>query len=297
MDINGIISESRDHLSILRLADSNCITYYVGDNPEHVQHLKDCTLICHPHFIVDLEGVDLFHCENPQLTFYQLSSAFKQNYLDYSAMELRDGAHIHLDAIVPDSCTVGPGCIIGACSIGDNVRIEANCTIYAKSKIGSRVVIEPNTVIGATGVMWVWNRSEKVFLEQLGNVRIEDDCFIGSNISIVRGSANETTVIGKGTCMAHGTMIGHGCQIGRNNHFANNVSLGGNVITGDNCFFGSGSVVPPGKNLTDETIVGAGAVITKNTLKAGIYAGVPAVRVDDLRETISGIPKWKVETD
>ena len=286
------IPSSRDHLSILRAADANCVTYYVGDDPEQVAHLSNCTLICTPDLEIDCEDVDLVRVENPQLSFYRLSELFRFDYLDYDGMTLRSGAYIHRDAVIPSSSTVGPGCIIGACTVGENVRIESNCVIYARTNIDDRSVIEPNSVIGATGVMWVWDGTEKVFLEQLGGVRIERDCFIGSNVTIVRGNANENTLIGADTCMAHGTMIGHGCQIGEKNHFANNVSLGGSVISGENCFFGSGSVVPPGKRLCAEVILGAGGLLSKNADEPGIYVGVPAKRTSGLKEQMSGIPRW-----
>ncbi len=283
-----------DHLSVLASADLNCITYYVGESPNAVLHLRDCALICRPSLDADLPGVHLIPVDDPQLAFYRLSAAYKVDYLDYSGMTERAGARIHMDAVVPSSCRIGPGCILGACVLGENVRIEANCVIYARSRIGDRSVIEPNTVIGATGVMWAWDGESRVFLEQLGRIEIGKDCFIGSNVTIVRGSANEATVIGDETCMAHGTMIGHGCRIGVRNHLANNVSFGGGVVTGENCFFGSACTVPPSKNICSETVVGAGALVSKDTVESGVYVGMPARRVSAVKQKMSGIPKWDV---
>ena len=177
--------------------------------------------------------------------------------------------------------------------IGENVRIDANCVIYSKTEVLDNARVEANTVLGATGVMWVWDGSERVFLEQLGGVRVGENCFIVSNVTVVRGSANEWTEIGDYTCIAHGTMIGHGSKIGRYNHFANNVSIGGSVATGEGCFFGSGSTVPPGKRLANEVVVGAGAVVTKNISESGVYSGVPAARMGDIKEGMSGVPKWR----
>jgi UDP-3-O-[3-hydroxymyristoyl] glucosamine N-acyltransferase len=271
-DIFGRIPKSRSHLSVLKLAGPNCITYYVGENADHVAHLQDCTLFCKPEFKPELAGVDVIEVNDPQLAFYRLSKAFKVDYLEYGNMSERQGARVHRDAVVPASCTVGPGSVLGACTLGENVRIEANCVIYARTEIGDNTVIEPNTVIGATGVMWMWDEGEKVFLEQIGGVRIQQDCFIGSNVTIVRGSANENTLISKDTCM--------------------NVSLGGSVISGRNCFFGSGSVVSPRIQLCADVIVGAGALLSKNATESGIYVGVPAKRTSAIKEQMSGIPKW-----
>lgn len=294
-ELLDLVHEGRNHLSILKYADEHCITYYTGDDPLEVEHLKQCTLLCHHELNVNLVGsnVDIVRVGDPQLAFYQLSAEFKVNYLDYDAMSEINGSHIHRMATVPESCSIGPGCIIGDCVLAEDVRLDPNCVVYSYTEIGAHTVVEANSVLGATGVMWVWNGHERVFLKQLGGVQIGKDCFIGSNVTIVRGNANERTVVGAGTCIAHGTMIGHGCQIGESNHFANNVALGGSVISGEGCFFGSGSIVSPGTELCSETVIGAGAMLSKNTEKPGIYVGIPARRVSDIKENMAGIPMWK----
>ena len=289
----GLIPKEHNHLSVLKFAGRHSITYFSGEDTQSVAHLQNCTLLCKVNFHPNLHDVELIHCEDPQLSFYLLSHAFKENYLDYSVMTLRDGAYIHPEAIIAESCSIGPGSVIGKCYLGEGVKIDANCVIYSKTEISMGSIIEPNTVIGATGVMWVWSGSERVFLEQLGGVIIGEGCFIGSNVSIVRGSANEKTAIGANTCISHGTKIGHGSRIGTHNHFANNVSIGGSVVSGEGCFFGSGCTVSPGKVLADEVIVGAGAVVTKNVNKTGVYSGVPAKRMGDINPKMSGVPVWK----
>src|SRR5690554_5337756 len=78
---------------------------------------------------------------------------------------------------------------------------------------------------------------------------------IGSSVSIVRGSVNESTTIGAGTTIAHGTKIGHGTIIGENCHFANNVSTAGNSCIGDNSFLGSEeTLLTTQKQLNDKNI-------------------------------------------
>jgi UDP-3-O-[3-hydroxymyristoyl] glucosamine N-acyltransferase len=125
-------------------------------------------------------------------------------------------------------------------------------------------------------------------------VIIKDDVFIGSNITIVKGSfKNRSTYIGRGTMIAHGTMIGHGVKIGPNNHFANNVSVAGSVMTGKNCFFGSGSVIRPHIKIASDTIVGAGAVVVNNfDQETGIVlVGNPARVLKNIKKSYSGVPK------
>ena len=283
-----------NYLSVLKNAGENSITYYVGDKFEHISHLKNCTLICSQQFD-GLENVKQIIVEDPQLHFYKLSADYKEDYLDNDNLEfnLHYKAYVHKDAQIGNNVKIGAGSIIGKCTIEDNVDIHSNVVIYAKSYIKSGSIIESNTTIGGTGVMWVWNKDKRVYLKQLGNVIIENNCRIGSQCEIVRGSANESTIIGEGTCIAHGTLIGHGCQIGKYVHMANGVKLGGGCYTGPRNFLGSGAIVSAGiKLLAEDIILGAGAVVTKNLTQEGVYVGTPAKRIKSTKGKMSGIPKW-----
>ena len=280
-------------MSVLSNACDGAITYYVGENEEDVKDLENCTLFCKESFSPKLKNVKLIKSQNPQLEFYKLSEKYKKDYLEENKLECITGYYLHKDAVIGKNVTIGKGCVIGKCVIEDNVKIHPNVIVYAETKIMSDVVIEANTVIGAEGVMWVWDNEERVYLHQLGGVIIEKHCKIGSNVTIVRGSANENTIIGEGTCMAHGTLVGHGCIIGKNNHFANNVSLGGGVKIFDNCFFSSGVIVSAGSNISAVILVGAGGVLNGNIENSGVYVGVPAKWKKPYSGKLSGVPSRK----
>ena len=280
----------KEYLSILPNARDGAITYYVGENEEDVKHLENCILFCNQSFNPDLNNVKLLKSENPQLEFYKLSKKYKKDYLEENKLVYVDGYYLHKDAVIGDNVTISKGCVIGKCTIENNVKIHPNVIVYAETKIMSDVVIEANTVIGAEGIMWVWDNQERVYLYQLGGVIIEKNCRIGSNVTIVRGSANENTIIGEGTCMAHGTLVGHGCVIGKNNHFANNVSLGGGVRTYDDCFFSSSVVLSAGCTIEDVILVGSGGVVNGNVKKSGVYVGVPAKWIKPYHGKLSGVP-------
>jgi UDP-3-O-[3-hydroxymyristoyl] glucosamine N-acyltransferase len=273
----------------------------VGDNPDHVKHLSDCSLICKEDFTVELPNVELIQVRDPQLYFYELSSEFKEDYLlnDQLIYSPSTKAYIHKDAEIGSNVIIGSGAVISKVRIEDNAEIHSNCVIYAKSVIGKNSIIEANTTIGGTGVMWVWdNQKNRVILEQLGNVIIEQDCRIGTQCGVVRGSANETTRIGEGTVVAHGTFFGHGNDVGKYNHFANGVKLGGGCSTADYTFMGSGSILSAGKSIKSENVVlgaGAGAVATKDIIESGVYIGCPATRIKPTKGKMSGIPLWDVD--
>lgn len=271
-------------LSVLKNAGPDTITYYVGDNPEHVKHLTNCTLVCKIGFDPNLDGVNLIHVKDPQLYFYELSHHVEDIY----KFDVND------KPIVGHNVEIGPGCVIGRnVIIGNNTQIGANTVIYANTIIGDNVRIDSNVTIGTAGMMWVWKGKERVFLQQLGGVVIEDGCIIGSGCVIVRGSANEITRVGAFTNMAPGCCIGHGTLIGESVHFANNVTVGGGARISSYTFLGSAAVVNAGLSISaDDVVVGAGCVVTKNITESGVYAGVPGKKIKETSTKMSGLPKW-----
>jgi UDP-3-O-[3-hydroxymyristoyl] glucosamine N-acyltransferase len=280
-------------LSVLKKASFQHITYYTGSNLESVKHLKNCVLICDKELNFDLsEDVQIIEVDEPQLFFYQLSDYYKKDYLDRKNLIFIEEykSYIHRNAKISDNVIINPGCVIGNSTIEEDAVIHSNVVIYSESIIGKGSIIESNSVIGAEGVMWAWNKDEKVKLHQLGNVEIQENVFIGSNVTIVRGSANESTIIGSGTQIAHGSQIGHGCQIGKNCHFGNNVSFAGSVITADNCFFGSGSVASSQTQINQPIILGANSFIAHVIEESGVYLGSPAKKVKEIEQRHQGVP-------
>jgi UDP-3-O-[3-hydroxymyristoyl] glucosamine N-acyltransferase len=271
-------------LSILKNATPGCTTYYVGNDINHTKHLRDCVLICKPGFDPQNDRVKIVHEENPQLYFYKLSHKIDNEYTFINSPK------------VGKNVSIGVGCVIGdGVEIEDDVEIGPNTVIYSKTKICAGTRIGANVTIGAEGMMWVWDGDEKVFLKQLGGVIIGRNCVIGSNSAIVRGSANELTIIEDNTNLSPGCNIGHGTYIGKNCHLANNVTIGGSVYISSNSFIGCAGVVNPGIKLESiNTIIGAGGVVSKHINESGIYVGVPVRKINDVRQTQKGIPNWNI---
>lgn len=116
---------------------------------------------------------------------------------------------------------------------------------------------------------------------------IDDETFVGPFVEIQRN-----VVVGKKckiqshTFICDGVTIGDHCFVGHgvmfiNDLFANGKPAGGDVsqwkktVIGNNVSIGSNATILP-VTICDGTVIGAGAVVTKDILTPGIYAGNPA---------------------
>lgn len=226
---------------------------------------------------------------NPQEAYYRLLNNLHGSK---STGIVSKTAAISPNARIGKNVQIDDFCVLEDCIIGENVIIRSHSKIHSNTKIGKNTTIESGSIIGAQGVAWVWNegQSAKIVQPQLGGVEIGENCFLGANTIVVRGSLNENTQIGKKSLLASGARIGHGTQIGEAVHFANNVITGGNSIIGRYSFIGSGAIFRPKVKIHEKTIVGAGAVVVKNTTKERLtLMGTPA-KETRTKENPQGMP-------
>lgn len=120
--------------------------------------------------------------------------------------------------------------------------------------------------------------------------KIGDNCFIGPFVEI-----QKNTVIGRDTkIQSHSFIcelvnIGNNCFIGHgvmfiNDLFSNGGPAGGDqskwksTTIGNHVSIGSNATILP-VNICDNVVIGAGAVVTKDIIKSGIYIGNPAKKL------------------
>lgn len=117
--------------------------------------------------------------------------------------------------------------------------------------------------------------------------QIGDGCFVGPFVEI-----QKRVRIGAGcriqshTFICEMVEIGHDCFIGHGVVFINDLFAEGGPARGNQSLWKAtqiGNHVSIGSNATilpvqicDYVVIGAGAVVTKNIIKAGVYAGNPA---------------------
>ncbi len=230
--------------------------------------------------------------DDPQKIYYRLTAHY---FSQKSSGNISNLAVIHPEAAIGKNVQIDPFSALGKCKIGEGSIIGSHVTIHDNCTIGKNVFIDSNSVIGAMGMAWVWDEGgkEKIKQPQLGGVEIGDNCVLGSQTVVVRGSINENTQIGKGSLLAPGCRLGHGTILKENVHFANGVLTGGNSKVGADSFIGSGAILRPGISLHENTIAGAGSVVVKDTTTSGLtLMGNPAKEFERKAKP-SGMPKPK----
>lgn len=126
------------------------------------------------------------------------------------------GAHavIESGAEIGNGTSIGPGAVIGRnVVVGNDCRIGSHVSL-SHCLIGSRVTLHPGVRIGQDGFGFAPDPAGHVKVPQLGRVMIGDDCDIGANTTIDRGSGPDT-VIGPGCWIDNLVQIGHNVTLGR----------------------------------------------------------------------------------
>ncbi|MEM6318758.1 MAG: acyltransferase [Bacteroidota bacterium] len=144
---------------------------------------------------------------------------------------------------------------IRAVDFGENCTVVEPVNLY-ECQIGNGTFIGP-------------------FVEIQKGVQIGGHCKIQSHTFIC-----ELVTIGNNCFIGHGVMF-------INDLFQNGGPAGGDTSKwlptqiGNNVSIGSNATILPVK-IADNTVIGAGAVVTKDILEAGVYAGNPARKLKSL---------------
>ena len=120
--------------------------------------------------------------------------------------------------------------------------------------------------------------------------QIGSDCFVGPFCEIQKGAriGNHTKVqshsfICELVTIGDHSFIGHGVMF-INDTFAGGGPAGGDAskwkstVIGDHVSIGSNATILP-VSICDHVVIGAGSVVTKDILEAGVYVGNPAKKI------------------
>lgn len=142
--------------------------------------------------------------------------------------------------------------------------------------IGDRCVVGPGARIGQEGFGHVQSESgDFVLRPHTFGVVIEEDVSIGANTCIDRGSWRDTT-IGAGTKIDNLVHIAHNVIIGKRCLIVAQAEVSGSVVLEDESYLAPGALVRERLVIGTRSVVGLGAVVTKDVRPRVTVAGVPA---------------------
>lgn len=207
------------------------------------------------------------------------------------------GSHVYIGAFafiganakIGENVKIYPQVYIGDnASVDDNTILYPGVKVYNNCKIGKNCIIHASTVIGSDGFGFA-TQDNKDFkkIPQIGNVVIEDNVEIGSNVSIDRATIG-STIIRKGAKLDNLIQIAHNVEIGENTGIAAQAGISGSTKVGRECLIAGQVGIVGHIKIADKVIIAAQSGVTNDVSKEGeILLGSPAYDIRENRRSIA----------
>ena len=291
------------------IGDSRIVIHGVTNITQPIKEY--ITFIDHKRYLSDVEKTDIacilvpetitsssktvIVVKNPKLGFARLLNLFfppqtfagtiSSNARIDSTAQIADGVTIEDFAVIGKGVAIGKNTTIRSGAyidqdsvIGNNTVIHPHIMIYDHTHIGNNVIIHSGTVIGSDGFGFIKDEDDtQIKIPQLGNVIIEDDVEIGSNVSIDRATFG-STILKKGVKIDNQVQIAHNVFIGEHTVVSGHAGIAGSAVIGKNCVLAARVAVGDHCVIEDNVILaGLAALPSKKKVPAGqILAGIPA---------------------
>ncbi len=145
---------------------------------------------------------------------------------------IEDDTEIGAEADIKAYVYVGPMVKVGAGSV-----LHPHVTVRDQVVIGRNVSIGCGSVIGSDGFGFANNSGVNHKIPQVGTVEIEDDAWIGSNVTIDRATIGVTR-IRRGARIDNLAQIGHNVEVGERSVLGPQVGVAGSSVIGSDCDIG-----------------------------------------------------------
>lgn len=288
-------------------ATSTQITFLA--NPKYAHKLKDTkagAIIIHE--TAGEVGLPALLSENPYLDFARALEQFYQ--------PPRPGLGVHPTAVVHPSSEVGPEASIGAyCVIGAGVRIGRGAVMYPHvviydgcqigdyftahsgvcvregTRIGDRVILQNNVVVGADGYGFAKRADGSHYkIVQSGPVVIEDDVEIQSMSNVDRATVGETR-IRAGAKLDSMVQVGHACDVGERSIICSQTGLAGSTVLKNDVLLAGQVGVSGHLTIHENAVVYAQSGIGGDIEAGAVMSGSPAFDAATWRRAVAAFPK------
>ncbi len=173
-------------------------------------------------------------------------------------------------------CVLHPGVHIAEdCVIGDDCELFPGVVLYRRTRLGNRVRVHANTVLGADGFGYVLVEGRHLKIPQTGWVEVEDDVEIGACTTVDRGAFGATR-IGCGTKVDNQCQLAHGTKTGVHCIICAQTGLAGSTTMGDYVTFAGRAGSTGHIHVGSKAIVTGCAVAAKDVPEGAMVSGYPA---------------------
>jgi UDP-3-O-[3-hydroxymyristoyl] glucosamine N-acyltransferase len=234
---------------------------------EYVLFLAKETFVTRP-------SCQVVQVDNPRLKFAQIVGKF---FTTTEFKGIASTAICSVESVISKSASIGEYAVIeDGVILGDDVQIGHHTVISRNVQIGDRSQIGSNSVIGTTGLGFERDENfNPIRIPHLGGVVIKNDVEIGSCVTIARGTIDNTYIDNMVKIDDH-VFIAHNVTIGARSILVAGCEISGSVQIGQDCWIGPLSTIRDGLLIGQKSIVGMGAVVTKNVAANKTVAGNPA---------------------
>lgn len=260
---------------------SNIAALNDADHESLVFSKQDCdknvaAIICKP--TSDLSNnLNVIFSDNPRLDFIRSLEILTKKI----GFEINETApQIHSTAIIGNNVSIENNV-----KIGENSVIEPNSVIMNGTEIGDNCLIRAGAVIGSDGFGFERDvTGTPIKFIHFGGVIIGNNVEIGANTCISKGTLGHTIIednvkIDNLVHIAHNCILRNGCFI------TACAELSGGVEVGKNVWIAPNATITQKISIGDNSVIGIGAVLTKNVPSYHVFAGYPAKKIRVIPKT------------
>lgn len=219
-------------------------------------------------------------------------------------------------AIIGRNVSIGPFCIIGAVTIGDNCVIHPHVVIADGVSLGVGVEVFPGAFLGKEPKGAGALARQPMFVKE---IVINNECSIGPNAVVFYDvHIGSNTLLGDGASVREGCRIGSRCivsryvtinyetTIGNGTKIMDNTHVTGKATIGDNVFISvlvgmaNDNVVRAGfadhiagPTIEDDVVVGVGAILLPGVILghgSTVAAGAVVTKNVERMTLVAGVP-------
>ena len=177
-------------------------------------------------------------------------------------MSIHPTAIVDPSAKIPESCSVGPYCVVHAdVELGENCELISNVVLGGPSRFGSNNKIYPYAVLGM-------DPQDITYKGEPTRLEVGDNNIIREYVTITRGTTKGggLTRVGSHILIMAYAHIGHDCSIGDRAMLVNAATLAGHVTVEEWAVVGALCPVHQFVRIGAHAYVGGGTTITQDVL-------------------------------